>query len=902
MTQWIITSSLLILAVLLIRAFGRDRLSARLRYALWGLVLLRLLMPFSIGESALSVRNWLPEAIPQPVMNGQRVHGDAWERSENSRIPATEIVGEMTETTQPSETSQTTQTTETTQTTQMTETTGAVQTQMLPAAQTMNPATMIWCVGMAVVGGVFLGSNVRFWLRLRRSRRLVMTEAVPVYTSEVVETPCLFGFPRGAIYVTHAVWADETALRHVLAHELTHHRHGDHIWSLLRCICVTMHWYNPLVWVAAIASRKDAELACDEGALQRLMAEERTDYARTLLDLTCVGYRGMLITATSMTGSESDLKTRILRILKDPKMPKYVIPVVLVLAAVIALAVFTDAQTDELEGVWYGAREEYASYPATKSAITTQAVFRDGIMRITRFENDRFETSSIYTYTVKDDVLHLERLDHAYGESYAFTELDENSIDFGTVSQSGNHLWCGLLTRGDLKEAVLTDDPLMEITSFTDLARESTWEVDGELSWLEGAIVDMLLRAEITEQRPMPDPLTYSDYCYGITAKENGKTVELIFADGWLYRDGAGYRLANTDVFWDRMLEVTWEPTEEPTDEYGMQYSNYYYRNAPVGLELRTEHEYAFSRHYAPENSSAWKAAWVQAEAACVHEEASHLAEQPMDIVAYVSIDGDVPFLNVYADGTLVYWTECDEGCPWGEHYTRPGDMPKMMALLEPYLKMAADSAARAERQQNINGTWVLESGPVSAVTQLQMAISLGQRYIPSDKSATIIATVDGCIVETAFDVYAENDVFHICWRDGREEAISCRLDGETLTLYDDEGIWVFRKGKLEPVTEEHTDIIRISRVKTKVIRLDMTDEKLAELEILLRAGMEPGDSNIIYSDNCFYQLIGLEDAFDAESVILSDYGTLHFGGESYDLTNWEEIEAFLGTLYRVKY
>ena len=74
------------------------------------------------------------------------------------------------------------------------------------------------------------------------------------------------------------VLTDKTAQRHVLAHELTHYRHGDHLWSLLRCVAVTLHWYNPLVWLAAALSRRDAELACDEGTLHRLGEEERTAY------------------------------------------------------------------------------------------------------------------------------------------------------------------------------------------------------------------------------------------------------------------------------------------------------------------------------------------------------------------------------------------------------------------------------------------------------------------------------------------------------------------------------------------------------------------------------------------------------------------------------------------------
>ena len=59
------------------------------------------------------------------------------------------------------------------------------------------------------------------------------------------------------------------------------------------------------------------------------------------MELTCGSPRGMLMAATSLADSESDLKTRVLRIVKNPKMPKIAIPIVLVLALVIGLVVFT---------------------------------------------------------------------------------------------------------------------------------------------------------------------------------------------------------------------------------------------------------------------------------------------------------------------------------------------------------------------------------------------------------------------------------------------------------------------------------------------------------------------------------------------------------------------------------
>ena len=97
-------------------------------------------------------------------------------------------------------------------------------------------------------------------------------------------SPCLFGLFRPAIYLTEdVVVTDEAVLRHVLVHEETHFRHGDHIWSALRGVALALHWWNPLVWLTVVLSRQDGELACDEGALKRLPQEEHAAYGRAIL-------------------------------------------------------------------------------------------------------------------------------------------------------------------------------------------------------------------------------------------------------------------------------------------------------------------------------------------------------------------------------------------------------------------------------------------------------------------------------------------------------------------------------------------------------------------------------------------------------------------------------------------
>lgn len=220
-------------------------------------------------------------------------------------------------------------------------------------------AKAIWIAGMVVLGGLFLFSNIQFSWKLKKCRILlgninelcsIKRKGLPelkVYQTDVVETPCLYGLLCPSIYVTEEVMEKNVSMQHVLEHELTHYRHRDYIWSLLRVVCLVLHWYNPLVWWASILSRNDAELACDEATIKRLGEQERASYGRTLIDLTCEKRSAILITATTMTGSKKSIKERIFLIAKNPKMRKSVLAGVILLAVLALIFTFTGARKPE---------------------------------------------------------------------------------------------------------------------------------------------------------------------------------------------------------------------------------------------------------------------------------------------------------------------------------------------------------------------------------------------------------------------------------------------------------------------------------------------------------------------------------------------------------------------------
>lgn len=330
MKEILITSSVLIATLMLLRRLFREKLSRRIQYALWLLVALRLLVPANlpaISFSVLSAAEPIEEAITL--------------RWENPRFAARE-----------DPTPAVPQTTEMHETVLSTEDTSpaAENVKAEAAAETsahINAETVvhgIWAAGITAVGLFFLLSNLQFWKKLRKNRRRYDTESsLPVYLIEedILSSSCLFGLFRPAIYLTPAALSSEEALRHVLLHEETHAKHLDTLWSLVRCVCLAVYWFDPLVWAAAFASRTDCELACDESVVARLGKDARISYGETLLSLVSSQRRreNPLLAATTMTAGKKELKARITRIVRQPK--KFVFGTAAVLLMTVALAACT---------------------------------------------------------------------------------------------------------------------------------------------------------------------------------------------------------------------------------------------------------------------------------------------------------------------------------------------------------------------------------------------------------------------------------------------------------------------------------------------------------------------------------------------------------------------------------
>ena len=344
-----LSSSILILILVVLRACFKGRISLRLQYAIWGLVLLRLLIPVSFGSADFSVANLADTVQEQPAMQAIKDVGElhistqSYETAYHQVVQEYEAAGIDVDSLRGSD----------------------LEALEYEAYDRMKGKTVseivsdilggIWVAGILVTGGVFITVNASFRKKLLASRSglPIQKDHMQVYATGQIDTPCLFGILKPAIYVTPSVAEDKTLLRHTLEHEATHRRHGDHIWAILRCVCLAVHWYNPLVWWAAFLSRQDGELACDEATIRALGEEERAEYGRTLIGMTCRKKANVLITATTMATGKGCLRERILLIAKKPRMALYTLLILVIAAAVAVGCTFTGAKeepADQLSG------------------------------------------------------------------------------------------------------------------------------------------------------------------------------------------------------------------------------------------------------------------------------------------------------------------------------------------------------------------------------------------------------------------------------------------------------------------------------------------------------------------------------------------------------------------------
>lgn len=297
-----ISASWLVLAVLLLR-FVLKKAPKWVNVLLWGIVAARLVCPFSI-ESALSLIPSAETITPDIMM--------AANPTIQTGIPAVNsVVNPLIS--------------------------DAFAPQPVASANPLQIwipiLSMIWVTGVAAL---LVYTAVSYWcLRRKVSEAVILRNNI--YQSENVGSPFVLGIFKPKIYLPYHM--NDQDLEHVVAHEQAHICRKDHWWKPLGFLLLTVHWFNPLMWLAYALLCRDIELACDESVIKDLGNEQRADYTKALV--VCSVNRRM-IAACPLAFGEVGVKERVKSVMNYKKPAFWVIVLAVIACATAAVCFLTN--------------------------------------------------------------------------------------------------------------------------------------------------------------------------------------------------------------------------------------------------------------------------------------------------------------------------------------------------------------------------------------------------------------------------------------------------------------------------------------------------------------------------------------------------------------------------------
>lgn len=289
-----LTAGWMILVLLALRPLLK-KAPRRFSCLLWGLVAIRLALPFSF-ESRVSM-------VPQAAAAPQKIAQTLKPGQMNWVSPA------------------------------------ALAANSLPAAEAAAPAfspasliPLVWGLGIAAM---LLYAAVSYF-RLSRQVRLSAPAGKRVYRCDTISTPFILGIVNPKIYLPSDL--DERTAVSVLAHEQAHLRRGDHLWKPLGYVLLSIYWFNPLCWVAYFLFCRDVEQACDEAVIEHMDTQQKKDYSAALL--ACATPNRVQVCPLAF--AEVGVKQRIAGVLNYRKPKFWVVALAALLCVSLTAGLLTD--------------------------------------------------------------------------------------------------------------------------------------------------------------------------------------------------------------------------------------------------------------------------------------------------------------------------------------------------------------------------------------------------------------------------------------------------------------------------------------------------------------------------------------------------------------------------------
>ena len=300
-----ISASWLVLAVLILR-FVLKKAPKWVNVLLWGIVAVRLICPFSF-ESALSL---IPsaETFPAQVISGPSFDVQTGIAPVDNRI--NDYLGDRYF--------------------------EGVTVPTNNGNNVMTILTIVWIIGILLL----VTYTIISYQRLNRKIDTAIRYKDNIFQSENVSSPFVLGIINPRIYLPFSM--NEQDLEHVVAHEQAHIRRKDHWWKPLGFLLLTIHWFNPLMWLAYVLLCRDIELACDEKVIKELGNEQRADYTQALV--ACSVNRRM-IAACPLTFGEVGVKERVKSVMNYKKPAFWIVILASISCAAVAVCFLTNPVT-----------------------------------------------------------------------------------------------------------------------------------------------------------------------------------------------------------------------------------------------------------------------------------------------------------------------------------------------------------------------------------------------------------------------------------------------------------------------------------------------------------------------------------------------------------------------------
>ncbi len=224
---------------------------------------------------------------------------------------------------------------------------------------------VVWMIGVAVMLGYAFLSCRKLKKDMKTATSLeteANAAAMKIRLSDKVGSPFVLGLLRPVIYLPYNI--NETDRAYVIAHEEAHIRRKDHWIKPIGFLILSVYWFHPLLWLAYVMLCKDIELACDEKVIHSRGYDERQDYSLALLNCSIKRYR---IAACPLAFGEVSVKERIKSVMHYKKPGFWVVVASIVVCAIVAVCFLTDPAYNKLyapEPFFHSYRVEEVIYAA----------------------------------------------------------------------------------------------------------------------------------------------------------------------------------------------------------------------------------------------------------------------------------------------------------------------------------------------------------------------------------------------------------------------------------------------------------------------------------------------------------------------------------------------------------